>query len=221
MITIASSKNISEPTLIGLEASLTTPNGVYEFSSEEALSFPDSNLFGAISWPRSRFRLGSDLIIEQQMFVPHDGGDFAISWELSGKLIPARLVVRPHFGGCNPRSYRDVGFRYDAQEKGGRLFWLPSVLGPRIIADTNGRYNDEPVRSANIGDTSIVVPGTFEFDLSSHPSILIFSNDSCTRADGCQQVGMFLAGLLADTSRRSVTAPLNQAGISNRELIAA
>jgi hypothetical protein len=34
MITIRSSKSASEPLLIGFEATLTTPTGVYEFSSD-------------------------------------------------------------------------------------------------------------------------------------------------------------------------------------------
>ena len=77
MITIRSSQNLSEPTLIGFEATLTTTRGVYEFSSNGELAESTSplggGLFDAIAWPRSRFRLAPDLVLEQQMFVPHDG----------------------------------------------------------------------------------------------------------------------------------------------------
>src|SRR5947208_14200555 len=106
MITIRSSSSVSEPALIGFEAIITTQRGVYEFSSDDPVVDSTSpfggGLFGAISWPRARFRLADGLSLEQQMFLPHDCFDVAISWELRGRLIPARLVVRPFFVGCGP-----------------------------------------------------------------------------------------------------------------------
>jgi hypothetical protein len=97
MITIRSSKNVSEPLLIGFEATLTTASGVYEFSSNGPVADSTSpfggGLYGAITWPQSRFQIRSDLAIEQQMFVSQDTADIAISWELRGQLSPVRLLV--------------------------------------------------------------------------------------------------------------------------------
>jgi len=229
MITIRSSNNVSGPTLLSLEASLTTPHAAYEFSSNSPLveSSPSlGGVFGAISWLHSRFQLGPDLILEQQILLPEESADAAISWELRGKLIPARLIVQPHFGGCGPRSYRDVGFKQDAQEDGARLSWLPDVRGPKIFADTNGRYHDEPPRSLETLATSskfVVAPGTFEFELSERPSVLIFSADRYPQTQRDQHIRTFLAGLTrSDVCSKPAVFGLPKPELASRaELVAA
>jgi len=213
MITIRSSSSVSEPALIGFEAIITTQRGVYEFSSDDPVVDSTSpfggGLFGTMSWPRSCFRLAPDLILEQQMFLPHDCFDVAISWKLRGRLIPARLVVRPFFSGCSPRSYRDVGFHFESEQEGGRLTWLPNVRGPKVIADMNGLYRDEPTRSfdglcqqatASASSEDLITPGRFEFELSRRPSVLIFSMEGHASSQRNQHVGAFLAGLIQEDS---------------------
>jgi len=214
MITIRSSAASSEPTLIGLEATLLTAHGVYTISSHGSVadfSYPfGGGLFGAISWPRSRFQLTPEVVLEQQMFLPHDGSAAAFSWQLHAQSpLQMRLTVKPFFSGCGPRSYRDVGFRFESEQEGGRLTWLPNVRGTKVIADTNGRYHDEPARSfdclcqqvtVSASSEDLITPGHFEFELSRRPSILIFSIEraACTRRN--QHVGAFLAGLIQDDS---------------------
>lgn len=228
MITIRSPKNISEPTLIGFEATLTTPHGVYEFSSDGPVVDPASSfgggLYGAIAWPRSRFQIYQGLAIEQQMFVSHDTADIAISWELRGRLSPVTLVVRPYFAGCAPRSYRDTGFHFDAEEEGGRLAWLPNVCGSKVIADTNGRYKDEPVRSPHeiarktLGAERLLAPGRFEFELTRNPSVLIFSSEGRVKSQSQQFVGAFLANLMR---RVPNNVELDPAPAVTKQLVAA
>jgi hypothetical protein len=211
MITVRVSKNVSEPTLVGFEATLTTASGVYEFSSNGPVADPTSpfggGLYGAITWPQSRFQIRRDLAIEQQMFVSHDTADIALSWELRGQLSPVRLLIRPYFAGCAPRNYRDVGFHFDSDEEGGRLVWLPNVCGSKIIADTNGQYTDEPVRSpegvasAFRASGDLTAPGAFEFELGDHPSVLILSRDGGARSQRNQYVGQFLASLMPSGCR--------------------
>jgi glycogen debranching enzyme-like protein len=214
MITIRSSKNSSEVALSCLEATLTTPRSVYSISSDGPMIEPGSSfgggLFAAISWPVSRFRLADGLLLEQQMFLPHDGSAVAFSWALRGDtVISAQFVVRPFFSGCGPRSYRDFGFRFDSEQDGGRLSWLPNVRGPKVIADTNGRYHDEPVRlfdclceqaAASASEEDLITPGRFEFELSRRPSVLIFSMEDQAITQRNQQVGQFLAGLIQSDS---------------------
>jgi glycogen debranching enzyme-like protein len=214
MITIGSSKNSSEVALSCLEVTLTTPRSVYSISLDDSMIEPGSSfgggLFGAISWPVSRFRLAEGLLLEQQMFLPHDGSAVALSWALRGDtVISAHLVVRPFFSGCGPRSYRDVGFGFDSERDGGRLSWLPNVRGPKVIADTNGRYYDEPVRlfdclyeqaAASASGEDLITPGRFEFELSRRPSVLIFSMEGLAITERNQQVGQFLAGLIQNDS---------------------
>ena len=221
MITIRSSKAGSQVTLICLEVTLTTPRNVYTISSDGPMvdsgsSFSEG-LFGAISWPRSCFRLPEGLLLEQQMFLPHDGSAVALSWALRGNTGgAAQLEARAFFSGCGPRSYRDVGFEFDSEEAGGRLTWLPNVRGPRIVADTNGQYRDEPVRlsdcpfeqavdSASAGD--LITPGRFEFGLSRCPSVLIFSIEGNANPLRDRHVGAFLAGLIQNDSPSEAGLP--------------
>jgi len=211
MITIRSCNTDSDVALISLEATLTTPRGVYTISSNGPMSDSVSRwggeLFGAISWPRSRFHLAEGLSFEQQMLLPNDGSAVALSWELRGGLIPALLVVRPFFSGCGPRFYRNIGFRVEPEEDGGRLAWLPNVRGPKVIADTNGEYHNAPTRfiessrdqeTASASSENLVTPGTFEFELSKRPSVLIFSMEGHANPQRNQHVGAFLAGLMRD-----------------------
>src|SRR6266487_515416 len=183
MITIHSSADSSAPVLVALEATLTTPIGVYTICCKELLDDSHSAfsaLFGAISWPRSRFQLSPGAILEQQMFLPHDWSAAAFSWQLHSPFpMQAHLAVRPLFSGYSPRSYRDVGFQLRSEDEGGHLVWLPNVQGPRIIADTNGSYRNELVRTcddlvASCNGERLNTPGTFEFHLSDRPSVLIF-----------------------------------------------
>lgn len=200
MITIRSSTDITGPGLLGLEVTIETADGTYSMSSEGAVAESHSpiagGLFGAISWPQSRFQLPGGAILEQQMFLPDDGSAMAVSWRLSGnKSIAARIIVRPFFSGCGPRTYRGVGFRNESEAEGGRLTWLPNVLGPRIIADTNGRYFEEFVEREDL-----LAPGSFEFEISERPSVLIFSNESVAGNERNQHVGTFLAGLMPQSA---------------------
>jgi Glycogen debranching enzyme N terminal len=214
MITIRSSKPGSEATFVCMDVTLKTPRNIYTISSDGPLADSGSTfvggVFGAISWPVSRFRLAAGLHLEQQMFLPHNGSTVAMSWTLHGETpSAAQLAVSPFFSGCGPRSYRDAGFHVDSESQGGRLVWLPNVLGPKVFADTNGRYHDEALRSldcfcektAASGSTEdLVTPGRFEFELGRRPSVLIFSIDGFATAHRDQHVGLFLAGLMQDNS---------------------
>ena len=178
-----------------------------------------AELFGSISWPVSRFRLAEGLLLEQQMFLPHDGSAVAVSWALGRTAaVAAQLVVRPFFSGCGPRSYRDIGFHSDSDQEGGRLTWLPNVRGPKVVADTNARYHDEPVRlfdcfceesAASASDEDLVTPGRFEFELGRRPAVLILSIEDPATIRHNQHIGVFLAGLTqgnAPTRAGSTTA---------------
>ena len=213
MITIRSSTVSFEPTLIALEAVLTTAQGIYTISSNssgaDSTSTFSGGLFGAISWPLSRFQLAPGVVLEQQIFLPHDGSAAAFSWQLYAQSpLRARLTIKPFFSGCGPRSYRDVGFRLEAEQEGGRLTWLPNVRGPKVIADTNGQYHDARTRfiecsrdqGTSASSENLVTPGRFEFELSRRPSVLIFSMEGYASTQRNQHVGAFLAGLIQEDS---------------------
>jgi len=112
----------------------------------------------------------------------------------------------PSFLAAAHAPIRDVGFRLDSEEDGGRLTWLANVRGPKVIADTNGQYHDAPTRfiecyrdqATSASSENLVTPGTFEFDLSNRLSVLIFSMEGPAKTQRDQQVGTFLAGLMRD-----------------------
>jgi hypothetical protein len=188
-----------------MEATLTTETAVYSLSSIGSLldgsSAMSGGLFGAISWPRCQFNVEPGISIEQQVLLPHDGSAAAFSWQLRNRSPQSlRLEVRPLFAGCSPWSYRDRGFQFQSAEQGGRLVWLASVLGPTISADTNGAYDDDFQQIARETKEELVSPGTFQFDLSDRPSVLILGNDRVKPTRNGHLIGTFLAGLLPEYS---------------------
>ena len=203
MITIRTPKGISQPTLIGFEATLKTPHAVFEMSSTgpavESERVSRGPVWSNCVAPRAvpaRQRFGSGAANVRSVRLLGCGNFLAASRQ----LIPAELSIKPHFAGCEPLGYRDRGFRAEPQENGGRLCWLPHVLGPKIVADTNGEYREEPFQFALNRPQTTVSPGTFEFQLARRPSILMFSSDTCAQSRCRQHFGMFLAGLLDQNS---------------------
>ena len=231
MITIRSSKAGSKATLMCLEVTLKTSRNVYTISSDRALadsgSFLGDELFGGVSWPVSRFRIAQGLLLEQQMFLPREESTVAMSWSLHGDTATAvQLVVRPFFSGCGPRSYRDVGFHLDSEDNGERLTWLPNVRGPKVLADTNGRYHDEPVRfsdcfceqaAASASEQDLTTPGRFEFNLGRRPSVLIFSLEDLGMFQRDQHIGVFLAGLMEEDSPSRAGAIIERATAATQQ----
>ena len=131
------------------------------------------------------------------------------SWRYGYNCAARRQTI---LFGCGPRSYRDVGFRLDSDDNGGRLAWLPHVHGPKVLADTNGQYHDEPARlldclfapaAASASEQDSITPGRFEFELGRRPSVLIFSTEDPAVSRRDQQIGLFLAGLMEGSAVRA------------------
>jgi hypothetical protein len=235
MITIRSSKADSKATLMCVEVTLKTSRNVYTISSDRALadsgSFLGDELFGGVSRPVSRFRIAEGLLLEQQMFLPREESTVAMSWTLHGDIpTTLQLAVRPFFSGCGPRSYRDVGFHLDSDDSGGRLVWLPHVRGPKVFADTNGRYHDEPARLfdclfspavASASKQDLITPGRFEFELGRRPSVLIFSMEDPAVSRRDQRLGLFLAGLMQGSAVRDGSPVAGSVGVLAHQLTVA
>jgi len=235
MITIREAEADSKLRLVCLDVTLKTASSAYTISSEQPMIDSRSSLagglFGSISWPISRFRFAEGCLLEQQMFLPHDESAVAMSWALhSDAATTARLVVRPFFSGCGPRSYRDVGFRLDSEDNARPLSWLPHVRGPKVLADTNGQYHDEPVRlfdglsgppAASASEQDLITPGRFEFELGRRPSVLIFSMENRAVSGGDQHIGLFLAGLMEGSGVRAGSSVASSVGVLTQQLKAA
>ena len=234
MITIREAETDSKLRLVCLEVTLKTATSAYTISSEQPMIDSGSSfgggLFGSISWPVSRFRFAEGSVLEQQMFLPCDESSVAVSWALHGDTATtAWLVVRPFFSGCGPRSYRDVGFRLDSDGNGRPLTWLPHVRGPKVLADTNGQYHDEPARlldclfapaAASASEKDLITPGRFEFELSRRPSVLIFSMEDPAVSPRDQHIGLFLAGLTEGSAVRAGSSVAGGVGVLTQQLTA-
>src|SRR5438477_11167889 len=91
----------------GFDAWVETPDGTFAISSQRYA--PDvvhpngSSLIESFEyqpWPRWRYRLTDELIIEQEIFVPHGQSAVMLSWKLvSNDSTPVKLKVRPFFSG--------------------------------------------------------------------------------------------------------------------------
>jgi hypothetical protein len=125
---------------------------------------------------------------------------------------------------------RDVGFRLDSEDNGGRLSWLPHVRGPKVLADTNGRHHDERARlfdclfapaAPSASEQDLITPGRFEFELGRRPSVLIFSMEDPAVSRRDQHIGLFLAGLMEGSAVRAGSSVTGIVGLLTQQLTAA
>jgi len=109
-------------------------------------------------------------------------------------------------------------FHFDPELEGCRLTWMPNVRGPKVFADTNGRYHDEPVclfnclceqAAASASEEDLITPGRFEFELGRRPSVVIFSIEGCANAQRDQHIGAFLAGLMQEDFAARAGSPVD------------
>ena len=87
-----------------------------------------------------------------------------------------------------------------AQPRSGGFQTAAGALEKALLLETFVlRPSSEKMRAHDCGEGSsedLTTPGTFEFDLSNRPSVLIFSMENHDRSQGDQHVGAFLAGLM-------------------------
>ena len=113
--------------------------------------------------------------------------------------------------------------------KGAVSRGLPHVRGPKVLADTNGLYHDEPIRlfdclcaqaAASASEQNLITPGRFEFELGRRPSVLIFSMEDPGVAQRDQHIGLFLAGLMEEAAVRADSSVAGSMGVVTQQLTA-
>jgi len=180
----------------GFDAWVETPDGTFAISSQRYgpdFVHPDGasriQSFEYEPWPRWRFRLTDDLVIEQELFVPHGESAVMLSWKIvSEDAIPAKLKVRPFLSGRDFHSthHENGAFRFDAEQNGERVTCRSYDGVPAIIAYSNGRYAQEPTWYRNFlyseeqargldAAEDLASPGVFEFSLSQKPAVLMLA----------------------------------------------
>lgn len=180
----------------GFDAWVETSNGTFAISSQRyapnvihpnGSSFIESYEYEP--WPKWRYRLTDDLVVEQEIFVLHGESAVMLSWKIvSRDAIPAKLKVRPAFSGRDFHSthHENRSFKFAAEPDGERVTFHSYGGVPAVIAYSNGRYLHDPTWYRNFlyleeqargleAVEDLASPGIFEFSLSHDPAVLMLA----------------------------------------------
>ena len=180
----------------GFDAWVETPQGTFAISSQHYapdVIHPDGwsriESFEYEPWPRWRFRLTNELLVEQEVFVLPGQSAVMLSWKLATrKHVAAKLKVRPFLSGRDFHSthHQNSSFRFEAKQDSERIVWRPYDGIPAVIAYANGDYSHEPTWYRNFlyseeqargldAIEDLASPGIFEFALSKKPAVLMLT----------------------------------------------
>jgi len=180
----------------GFDAWVETPQGTFAISSQHYapdVIHPDGwsriESFEYEPWPRWRFRLTNELLVEQEVFVLPGQSAVMLSWKLATRNhVAAKLKVRPFLSGRDFHSthHENSSFRFEAMQDSERIVWRPYDGIPAVIAYANGDYSHEPTWYRNFlyseeqargldAIEDLASPGIFEFALSKKPAVLMLT----------------------------------------------
>jgi predicted glycogen debranching enzyme len=180
----------------GFDAWVETSGGAFAISSQRYnpdVIHPDGSSriesFECEPWPRWRYKIGNDIVIEQELFVPKSESAVFVSWKLvSPNDTDLKLKVLPFLSGRDFHSthHENGSFNFAAEQRGERVMF-PSYDGvPAVIAYSNGHYAHEPTWYRNFlyseeqargldALEDLAAPGVFEFSLSRKPAVLMLA----------------------------------------------
>src|SRR5438128_8944075 len=140
----------------GFDAWLETPRGTLAISSQRYapdVIHPDGasriESFEYEPWPRWRYKIDNDIVIEQELFVPKGESAVFVSWRAVAKGSEPgdlKLKVRPFLSGRDFHSthHENGSFRFEAEQNGERVTCRSYDGVPAVVAYSNGRYVQEP-----------------------------------------------------------------------------
>jgi predicted glycogen debranching enzyme len=142
-------------------------------------------------WPRWTYRLPDGRALTQEIFVPRECAAVVLRWTLPGATANAcSLRVRPFFSGRDFHGLQQANpvFNFLPVTVGGSQRWALYPGVPIVRARSNGPYFPEPLWYRNflydeetergLDDAEdLAAPGTYLFDLTAGPGVLIFSAD--------------------------------------------
>src|SRR5439155_20108834 len=189
----------------GFDAWVETPRGTFAISSQRYgpdVIHPDGasriESFEYEPWPRWRYKIDDDLLIEQELFVPKGESAVFISCKVvagqAGSPTPATaditLKVRLFLSGRDFHSthHENGSFRFEAEQSGERVTCRSYDGVPAVIVYSNGCYVHEPTWYLNFLYTEeqargldavedLASPGVFEFSLSQKPAVLMLASE--------------------------------------------
>ncbi len=216
----------------GFDAWLETEQGVFALSSQRYapdVIHPDGTAriesFEYEPWPRWRFRIGDDLLLEQEIFVQPGRSATIVSWKVIEGKCAATLRVRPFLSGRDFHAlhHENDAFRFEPERVGERCVWCPYDGLPIVTATTNGRYAHEPKWYRNFhyaeeeargleATEDLASPGVFEFSVEQKRAILILETGYAMSADSPPVDARYAAVHAAERRRRrSFPTPLHRA----------
>jgi predicted glycogen debranching enzyme len=195
----------------GFDAWIETPDVTVALSSQRYgldVIHPDGatriESFEYEPWPRWRYKIDNDTIIEQELFIPKGESAVFVSWRVVGGIGDAgepgsptpvtadiTLKVRPFLSGRDFHSthHENGAFRFDAEQNGEGVTFRSYDGVPAVMAHSNGRYRHEPAWYRNFlyseeqargldAAEDLASPGVFEFSLSHKPAVLMLAAEA-------------------------------------------
>jgi len=180
----------------GFDAWVETQDGTFAISSQRYapdIVHPNGasriESFEYEPWPRWRYRLTDDLIIEQEIFVPHGQSAVMLSWKLvNADSTSVKLKVRPFFSGRDFHSthHENGSFRFQVDVNSERATCRPYDGVPAVVAFSNGEYTHEPTWYRNFlyaeeqargldAAEDLASPGVLTFSISKNPAVLMLA----------------------------------------------
>ncbi len=216
----------------GFDAVVVTPQGEFAISSQRYapdVMSPDGagrlESFEYEPWPRWRFRVGEEWVIEQELFVPPGRSSVILAWKIVAGEGAATLRVRPFFSGRDFHSlqHENEAFRFTPTRRHEAWIWHPYDGVPAVSALANGEYHAEPTWYRNFlyreeeargldAIEDLAAPGVFEFSLSPKRAVLAFATGAEAFAEGETAESLYATAQAAEwRRRRRFATPLHRA----------
>jgi predicted glycogen debranching enzyme len=188
----------------GFDAWVQTPAGTSAISSQRYgpdVIHPDGasriESFEYEPWPRWRYRIDNDVVVEQELFVPKGESAVFITWKVvSLNKADLKLKIRPFLSGRDFHSthHENGAFKFVAEENGERVTFRSYDGAPAVVGYSNGRYAHEPTWYRNFlyseeqargldAVEDLASPGVFTFSLSPKPAVLMLAAEGHATTD--------------------------------------
>jgi len=181
----------------GFDAWVETSCGTFAISSQRYgpdVVHPDGasrmESFEHEPWPRWRYKIDDNIVVEQELFVPKGESAVFMSWRVANAIDQGLIIlnVRPFLSGRDFHSthHENGAFRFSAEQNGERITFQSYEGVPSVVAYSNGLYTHDPTWYRNFlyseelargldAIEDLASPGVFQFSLSKKPAVLLLA----------------------------------------------
>ena len=181
----------------GFDAWVETSCGTFAISSQRYgpdVVHPDGasrmESFEHEPWPRWRYKIDDNIVVEQELFVPKGESAVFMSWRVVNAIDQGLIIlnVRPFLSGRDFHSthHENGAFRFSAEQNGERITFQSYEGVPSVVAYSNGLYTHDPTWYRNFlyseelargldAIEDLASPGVFQFSLSQKPAVLLLA----------------------------------------------